>query len=111
MDFPRMAGMFRDYLATGGFFEANAGRGERVSVMRTIPHVEALADEPHVEVLDHERAGELLERAEGAVVGTCSCRHEKHHLGEKRCDVPLATCLSFGTGDLWTWPAAASAAR
>jgi ferredoxin len=29
-------------------------------------------------------------------VGTCSCRHKKHHLGEKKCDVPLASCLSFG---------------
>ena len=38
VDFPRLAGMFREYLATGGFFEANAGHGERVSVMRTIPH-------------------------------------------------------------------------
>jgi ferredoxin len=99
VDFPRVAGLFREYLAAGGFFEANAGHGERVSVMRTIPHVQTVADAPHVEVLDHEKAEEMIERSEGAVVGTCSCRHEKLHLGEKRCDVPLATCLSFGTGD------------
>jgi ferredoxin len=99
VDFPRMAGMFRDYLAAGGFYEANAGHGERVSVMRTIPHGETLADQPHVEVLDHEKAEELIERSEGAIVGACSCRHEKMHLGGKRCDVPLDTCLSFGTGD------------
>jgi ferredoxin len=96
VDFPRMAGLFREYLAAGGFFEANAGHGERVSVMRTIPHT---VDQPHVEVLDHEKAEELIERSEGAIVGTCSCRHEKQHPGGKRCDVPLATCLSFGTGD------------
>jgi ferredoxin len=97
-DFPRLARMFKEYLAAGnGFIEANSGHGELVSVMRTIPHLDALADQPHVEVLDHEKAGELLERAEGVIVGTCSCRHEKLHLGEKRCDVPLAACLSFGT--------------
>ncbi len=28
--------------------------------------------------------------------GLCSCRHEKHHLNEKRCEVPLETCSAFG---------------
>ncbi|MCX7029232.1 MAG: hypothetical protein NTU62_03825, partial [Spirochaetes bacterium] len=88
VDFPRVARLFREYLAASG---------ERVSVMRTMPHEEAVTDQPHVEVLDHEKAAAMVERAEGAIVGTCSCRHEKLHLGEKRCDVPLATCLSFGT--------------
>jgi ferredoxin len=98
VDFPRMARLFKEYLAMeGGFFEALAGSGERVSLMRTIPHVDALAEAPRVEVLDHEKAGEMVERAEGVIAGICSCRHEKLHLGEKRCDVPLATCLSFGT--------------
>jgi ferredoxin len=98
VDFPRVAKLFKEYLtAGGGFFEANAGRGERVSVMRTIPHADALADQPHVEVLDHEKAEEMVERAGGVIAGTCSCRHEKLHLGEKRCTVPLETCLSFGT--------------
>jgi ferredoxin len=98
VDFPRVGRLFREYLAAGGgFVEANAGSGERVSVMRAIPHLDAVADQPHVEVLDHEKAGELIERAEGVIVGACSCRHEKLHLGEKHCDVPLATCLSFGT--------------
>ena len=100
VDFPRMARLFKEYLAAGdGIIEANAGNGERVSVLRTIPHAEAVADAPHIEVLDHERAGELVERADGVVVGTCSCRHEKLHLGEKRCEVPLASCLCFGTED------------
>ncbi len=95
VDFPRMARLFKEYLASGdGFIEANAGSGERVSVMRTIPHA---SDQPHVEVLDHEKAGALIERAEGVIAGACSCRHEKLHLGEKQCDVPLASCLSFGT--------------
>jgi ferredoxin len=98
VDVPRMARLFKEYLAAeGGFFEALAGSGERVALMRTIPHVNAMAEAPHVEVLDHEKAGEMVERAEGVIAGICSCRHEKQHLGEKRCDVPLATCLSFGT--------------
>jgi ferredoxin len=98
IDFPRVARLFREYLiAGGGFVEANAGTGERVSVMRTIPHVDAVADQPHVEVLDHEKAAAMVERAGGCIVGICSCRHEKLHLGEKRCAVPLATCLSFGS--------------
>ena len=29
-------------------------------------------------------------------MGLCSCRHEKHHLGEKRCAAPLDNCSSFG---------------
>jgi len=55
-----------------------------------LPHTEAVADQPHVEVLDHEKgggAGRALAPAFAA--GTCSCRHEKLHLGEKRCDTPL----------------------
>jgi ferredoxin len=97
-DFPRLARLFKEYVSgSAAFSAANAGHGERVSVMRTIPHEAAVADQPHIEVLDHEKAGELVERSEGAIVGTCSCRHEKLHLGEKRCDVPLASCLSFGT--------------
>ena len=102
VDFPRVAKLFKEYLtAGGGFFEANAGRGERVSVMRTIPHAGALADQPHVEVLDHEKAEEMVERAGGVIAGTCSCRHEKLHLGEKRCDTPLDVCLSFDAGASW----------
>jgi ferredoxin len=102
VDFPRMARLFRDYLATsGGFVEANAAGGKQASVIRTIPHMDALADQPHVEVLDHEKAEELVERSLSFTAGTCSCRHEKLHLGEKRCDTPLAVCLSFNAGASW----------
>ncbi|HAR49979.1 MAG TPA: 4Fe-4S ferredoxin, partial [Smithella sp.] len=31
-------------------------------------------------------------------IGLCSCRHEKHHVDEKKCDIPLDTCTSFGYG-------------
>lgn len=102
VDFPRMARLFKDYLATsGGFVEANAGGGKQTSVMRTIPHTDALADQPHVEVLDHEKAEEMVKRSRNFTAGTCSCRHEKLHLGEKRCDTPLDVCLSFDAGASW----------
>jgi ferredoxin len=102
VDFPRMAGLFQDYMrASGGFFQANGGKGEKVSVMRTLPHTQAIADQPHVEVLDHEKAQEMVERSPSFAVGICSCRHEKLHLGEKKCDTPLDVCLSFGGATSW----------
>jgi Pyruvate/2-oxoacid:ferredoxin oxidoreductase delta subunit len=98
VDFPRIAGLFKEYLnASEGFFAANCGKGQKVSVMRTIPHEDAVDSERKVEVLDYEKAGALVENAQVAV-GICSCRHEKLHLGEKRCDVPLETCISL-SGD------------
>ena len=30
------------------------------------------------------------------IIGLCSCRHTKHHVGEKKCATPLDTCSSFG---------------
>jgi Pyruvate/2-oxoacid:ferredoxin oxidoreductase delta subunit len=99
VDFPRVAGLFKEYLAAGdGFFKANFGKEQKISVMRTLPHVDALDSDGQVEVLDYEKAEALVEAAPAAAVGICSCRHEKLHLGEKRCDVPLEMCLSF-SGD------------
>ena len=97
LDLSRMSAFFKEYmLGSDEFFHANFGRGQKVSVMRTIPHVDAVAVDPHVEVLDWERASALVERANGAAVGICSCRHKKLHLGEKNCDSPLEMCISFG---------------
>jgi|GEM_PF-17930 len=45
-------------------------------------------------VLDHERADELIRAARHRAVGTCSCRHKMHHVGNA-CDAPLETCMSF----------------
>jgi ferredoxin len=102
VDFPRLAGLFKDYLAaSGGFVQTNGGEGKQASVVRTIPHLEALADQPHVEVLDHEKAEEMIERSSAFTAGTCSCRHEKLHLGEKECDTPLEVCLSLDAGAAW----------
>jgi Pyruvate/2-oxoacid:ferredoxin oxidoreductase delta subunit len=45
--------------------------------------------------LDYEKAASIVEDAKKFCVGICSCRHEKLHVGEKKCDVPLETCSSF----------------
>lgn len=97
LDFARMAKLFKEYLlGNDEFLKANFGRGQKVSVMRTIPHVDAVAAESYVEVLDYEKASALVELAPGAAVGICSCRHKMLHLGEKVCESPLEMCVSFG---------------
>jgi Pyruvate/2-oxoacid:ferredoxin oxidoreductase delta subunit len=91
-----LARLFHDYmLADPAFLAANFGHGEQVSVMRTMPHQEALGEE-YTEILDYERTEELLGNAKTFAVGTCSCRHEMLHLGHPPCRVPLESCTSFG---------------
>jgi len=98
LDFACIAKLFKEYLlGNDEFLKANFGRGQKVSVMRTIPHVGAVAQESHVEVLDYEKASALVEQARGAAIGICSCRHKMLHLGEKNCESPLEMCVSFGS--------------
>ncbi len=93
----KIAGLFNEYLnGDDSFFEANMNRGHRISVMRTIPHEEALELSDHVEVLDYEKAASIIENSDRFAIGACSCRHEKQHMGEKQCDVPVEKCSSFG---------------
>ena len=93
----RWAELFHDYMfGDRAFLDANFGDGQRVSVMRTLPHQQTLGD--HVEILDYERAAALVEQNRTFAVGLCSCRHEKHHLGTRQCDVDMETCTSMGTG-------------
>lgn len=93
----RWAELFHDYMfGDRAFLDANFGDGQRVSVMRALPHQETLGD--HVEILDYERAAALVEQNRTFAVGLCSCRHEKHHLGARKCDVDMETCTSMGTG-------------
>jgi ferredoxin len=93
-DHRRRARLFREYWKT--FLDANHADGQ-MSMLRALPHESTLPSDDHVEVLDHERASELVAEHELFAVGTCSCRHERHHLGDKDCDVPLETCTSMGT--------------
>jgi len=93
-DSKKWAKLFYDYLHDGGLFPANCADGERVSVIRALPHEEALSD--FTEVLDYEKATALVDEFDKFSIGLCSCRHEKEHLGKKECDTPLDTCTSFG---------------
>ncbi len=90
------AGMFRDYMQEGPFYPRNFDAGQQVSLMRAVPHDGAVAPEEYVEVLDYEKATAIVESSERFAMGLCSCRHEKHHLGEKHCKAPLDNCSSFG---------------
>ena len=96
LDRKKIARLFHQYLQEeADFYAANLGHGERISIMRTLPHEEAIDDE-HVEVLDYEKATAIVEGFDRFAVGLCSCRHEKFHLDEKPCEVPLEKCSSFG---------------
>ena len=91
------ARLFHDYMqGTHAFYAANCQDGEQVSILRTLPHEEAISTADGVEILDYERATAIVENATRFAIGLCSCRHEKLHAGEKSCQVPLDTCSSFG---------------
>lgn len=90
------ARLFHAYLMEDdAFFRANLGKGQSILPLRTLPHEESLDDSAYVEILDFERAADIIGNAKKLAIGICSCRHEKLHLGEKRCDNPLDTCSSF----------------
>lgn len=89
------AGLFHNYLqGDAKFWDAN--RGGSVSPIRALPHEAALAPSALTEILDYEKASTIIEVGERFSVGLCSCRHTKHHVGEKKCSTPLDTCSSFG---------------
>jgi formate hydrogenlyase subunit 6/NADH:ubiquinone oxidoreductase subunit I len=96
LPYDRWAQLFRDYLEEGGFYRANFGEGQKVSVMRTVPHDGSVAAADHVEVLDYEKAAAIIDRNDRFAIGICSCRHEHEHAGGRTCKVPLETCSSFG---------------
>jgi ferredoxin len=90
------ARLFDNYMESpNSFYAANYQNGQRVALMRTVPHEEAFSEAEYVEILDYEKAGAIIENASRFAIGLCSCRHEKFHLGEKSCKAPLDTCMSF----------------
>ena len=92
------AELFHRYLHEDeAFCEANFGHGKRVSVMRALVHEEAVLPEEYVEVLDYEKATSIIDEADRFAIGLCSCRHEKSHVSQRECDVPLDVCSSFGS--------------
>jgi ferredoxin len=91
------ARLFYEYMHKDGlFYKANLEDGQKVSVIRALPHEETIRNLQHVEVLDYEKATSIVEQFDRFSIGLCSCRHEKHHLNKKECDTPLDTCSSFG---------------
>lgn len=95
----KWAELFQAYMfGNKDFMHTNFGDGQEISVMRALPHEETILKDPHVEVLDYERAEALVDAKSSFAVSLCSCRHEKHHLGERQCDVPLDTCTTMGDG-------------
>jgi len=91
------ARLFHAYMfGDESFFAANCTRDARVSIMRALPHEGTVSETDTVEVLDYEKATAIVEQNRTFSLGLCSCRHEKHHLGEKTCDVPLESCSAFG---------------
>lgn len=92
------AELFQRYMfGNPEFLDANFKDGQQVSVMRALPHEETIVQGDHVEILDYEKASALVDENTLFAVGLCSCRHEKHHLGEQQCDVTLETCTSMGS--------------
>ena len=86
--------LLHEYLngADDSFLAANFGSGVRFSPFRALPHEEAIKPEQYCEVLDYEKASSLIAEANKFSIGICSCRHEKLHLGEKKCAIPLEKC-------------------
>jgi ferredoxin len=96
LKYAEWARLFDNYMQSpNSFYAANYKNGQRVALMRTVPHEEAVGEEDCVEILDFEKASSIIENASRYSIGLCSCRHEKFHLGEKSCKAPLDTCMSF----------------
>jgi ferredoxin len=95
--YPEWARLFNDYLhGDDAFYAANFRDGQQVSVLRVLPHEEAVDAADYTEILDYEKAAAIVENETKFSIGLCSCRHEKLHVGEKACKTPVDTCSSFG---------------
>jgi NAD-dependent dihydropyrimidine dehydrogenase PreA subunit len=98
VDSKKLGKLFNEYMNDEKYIEINFGKGERVFPLRTMPHEGTILDRDFTEVLDYEKITSIVESNQKFSIGLCSCRHEKLHAGEKRCTVPLETCISFGGG-------------
>lgn len=91
------AKLLHEYLdGDDAFRAANQGSRNQVLSLRALPHEEAIKPGNYYEVLDYEKVSVLISETNKFSIGLCSCRHEKLHLGEKNCSVPLETCTQFG---------------
>ena len=90
------AELFYEYLNDKNSYTVNLGNGQQISPIRTLPHEGTILSPEYTEVLDYEKATAIVESHKNFAIGLCSCRHEKLHIGDKKCDVPLNTCATFG---------------
>ena len=96
LNMKQWARLFHDSLnGDDSFHAANFSRGKMVSPLRVLPYDDAIALSEHVEILDYEKAASVVDEAKTFAVGICSCRHEKLHVGQKTCAVPLEMCTSM----------------
>jgi Pyruvate/2-oxoacid:ferredoxin oxidoreductase delta subunit len=93
-----LAKLFHEYFIDPESFRVNHENGEQVFYIRTLPHENTINAPEYTEVLDYEKATAIVKGADKFSIGICSCRHEKLHTGEKKCNVPLETCISLGYG-------------
>jgi NAD-dependent dihydropyrimidine dehydrogenase PreA subunit len=92
----KWAELFHQYMNEENSYAVNFGKGQKISPLRALPHEGTILEDCQTEVLDYEKAVSIVESHNKFAIGLCSCRHEKVHLGEKSCDVPLETCATFG---------------
>jgi ferredoxin len=98
LDTKKVARLFHEYMVEdGALYQANCGKGEKVSFIRTLPHEDTVRESDYVEVLDYEKAASIIQGSKKFSIGTCSCRHSMMHAEEKKCEVPLSKCSSFGS--------------
>ncbi|UCE24887.1 MAG: 4Fe-4S binding protein [Candidatus Zixiibacteriota bacterium] len=91
------ARLFHEYLQDHKtFYGSNFGHRETISPLRALPYEDAIDESEYVEILDYEKASTLIDGHDKFAIGICSCRHEKMHIGQKSCNVPLETCSTFG---------------
>ena len=92
----KWAELFYAYINDKNFYSKNLDRGQKVLPIRALPHEGTILESDYTEVLDYEKATAIVESHKKFAIGLCSCRHEKLHIGEKKCNVPLETCATFG---------------
>ena len=90
------AKLFYEYMNDRDSYAVNFENGEQISIVRALPHENTIRMSDCTEVLDYEKATAIVENSEKFAIGICSCRHEKWHVGEKKCAVPLENCATFG---------------
>lgn len=92
-DHARRAALFHEYFEQSEFYRANFGAGQQVFIARALPHLDPKRE--NTEILTVDCIDVIIEQARQFSVGVCSCRHQREHLGARRCSTPLETCTAM----------------